>query len=76
MTQAVLTQIALEGGAVVTCDEKFLPASMMLPIQSHYLQTERFGKQIEISAPCVNDCGGRLCRRRFERRKTVEAAAW
>jgi CRISPR-associated protein Cas1 len=51
LTQAVLTQIALEGGAVVTCDDKFLPASMLLPIQSHYLQTERFGKQIEISAP-------------------------
>jgi CRISPR-associated protein Cas1 len=51
MTQAVLSRIALEGGAVITCDEKFLPASLLLPVQAHYLQTERFAKQIETSSP-------------------------
>jgi CRISPR-associated protein Cas1 len=51
LTQAVLSRIALEGGAVVTCDDKFLPASMLLPLQAHFVQSERFARQIEISAP-------------------------
>jgi CRISPR-associated protein Cas1 len=51
LTQAVLSRIALEGGAVVTCDDKFLPASMLLPLQAHFVQGERFARQIEISAP-------------------------
>jgi len=51
LTQAVLSRIALEGGAVVTCDDKFLPASMMLPLQSHYVQGERFARQCEMPLP-------------------------
>ena len=51
LTQAVLSRIAMNGGAVVTCDEKFLPASMLLPIQSHFVQAERFAYQASISLP-------------------------
>lgn len=51
LTQAVLSRIALNGGSVVTCDDKFLPASMLLPVQAHFIQTERFAKQIEIATP-------------------------
>lgn len=51
LSQAVLSRIAEEGGAVVTIDSKFLPASMQLPIQAHFLQTERFAKQMQLSLP-------------------------
>jgi len=51
LTQAVLSRIALEGGAVVTCDDKFLPASMLLPLQAHFVQGERFARQIEVRLP-------------------------
>jgi CRISPR-associated protein Cas1 len=51
LSQAVLSRIAEAGGSVVTIDGKFLPASMLLPVQAHFLQTERFAKQMQISLP-------------------------
>jgi CRISPR-associated protein Cas1 len=51
MTQAVLTRIALNGGIVITIDDKFLPASMLLPVQAHYVQSERFAKQTQMPTP-------------------------
>ncbi|NNN20316.1 MAG: type II CRISPR-associated endonuclease Cas1 [Acidimicrobiaceae bacterium] len=51
LSQAVLSRIAEAGGSVVTIDGKFLPASMQLPVQAHFLQTERFAKQMQLSLP-------------------------
>lgn len=51
LSQAVLSRIAEEGGSVVTIDGKFLPASMQLPVQAHFLQTERFARQMQLSLP-------------------------
>jgi CRISPR-associated protein Cas1 len=51
LSQAVLSRIAEAGGSVVTIDSKFLPASMQLPVQAHFLQTERFAKQMQLSLP-------------------------
>ena len=51
LTQAVLSRIAEAGGSVITIDGNFLPASMLLPVQSHFIQTERFARQIELRLP-------------------------
>lgn len=51
LTQAVLSRIATNGGTVITCDDKFLPASMLLPVQSHYIQSERFARQTQMTPP-------------------------
>ncbi len=51
LTHAVLSRIAMDGGTVVTCDEKYLPASVLVPVQSHFLQTERFAKHVEAGLP-------------------------
>lgn len=51
LSQAVLSRIAEAGGSVITIDSKFLPASMLLPVQSHFIQTERFARQMELSLP-------------------------
>jgi CRISPR-associated protein Cas1 len=51
LSQAVLSRIAEAGGSVITIDDKFLPASMQLPVQAHFLQTERFAKQMQLSLP-------------------------
>ena len=51
MTQAVLAGIAASGGSVVLCDGHFLPAAMILPLQTHYVQTERFAIQSKLSEP-------------------------
>lgn len=51
LSQAVLSRIAEVGGSVITIDSKFLPASMLLPVQSHFIQTERFAHQMALSVP-------------------------
>jgi CRISPR-associated protein Cas1 len=51
LTQAVLSRIASNGGSVITIDDTFLPASMLLPIQAHYVQSERFAKQTQMPVP-------------------------
>lgn len=51
LSQAVLSRIAEAGGSVVTIDNKYLPVSLQLPVQAHFLQTERFAKQMQLSLP-------------------------
>lgn len=50
MTQAVIAGLAENGGAAVICDRKHLPAAVMLPVQAHVTQTERFAAQARMSA--------------------------
>jgi len=51
MSQAVISGIAENGGSVLICDSKFLPAAMMLPLQTHSTQSERFARQAQASLP-------------------------
>lgn len=44
-THAVVAGLAGSGGVFVVCDEKHLPVGMLLPLQGHFAQTERFAKQ-------------------------------
>lgn len=48
LSQAVLSRIGMQGGIVVTCEERFLPASMMMPLQMHSIQAERLRYQAEM----------------------------
>jgi len=50
-THAVLAGIARRGGTFVVCDERRLPVGMILPLQSHHLQAERFAQQAAASLP-------------------------
>lgn len=50
-TQAVLTELVSAGGTFVTCDQSRLPIGLMVPLDAHSIQTERFHKQLELSAP-------------------------
>ena len=51
LSQAVLSRIAEAGGSVVTINGNFLPSAMLLPVDSHFIQTERFAKQMQLSLP-------------------------
>lgn len=51
ISQAALAGIAEAGGAVVVCGNRFMPTAMLLPLDSHYVQTERLGAQIKVSEP-------------------------
>jgi len=50
-TQSVLAGIASHNGMLVVCDEKSMPVGMMIPIEQHHLQAERFAKQAEATLP-------------------------
>lgn len=50
-SQAVLAGIATQGGSFVVCDEKHSPVGMLLPLNAHSLQSERFAIQAEASLP-------------------------
>ena len=50
-SHAVLSGIAVSGAVFVTCNEKHMPVSMLLPLVSHSLQTERFAAQAKLPVP-------------------------
>lgn len=50
-TQSVLSGLAEAGGAFVACNASRLPVGMLLPIDAHYVQTERFSLQAKASVP-------------------------
>lgn len=54
--QITITNVALDAlmqnnCAVITCDEKHMPAGMLLPLEGNTIQSERFANQIEASLP-------------------------
>jgi CRISP-associated protein Cas1 len=51
VTQAVLSELAKAGALLVTCDHKFAPASMVLPLDHHHNQAERFRRQAAMGLP-------------------------
>lgn len=50
-TQSVLAEIAAAGGIIIACDTKRLPVGLQLPLQSHYVQGERFITQAQVKLP-------------------------
>ncbi|MGH8192769.1 MAG: type II CRISPR-associated endonuclease Cas1 [Rhodanobacteraceae bacterium] len=50
-TQAVLANLAANGGTFIACDERHLPVAMLLPLAGNSVQTERFVWQAQAGAP-------------------------
>jgi CRISP-associated protein Cas1 len=50
-THAVLAGLAAAGGIFIACNEKHLPAAMLLPLETHSTQAERFAKQAAAPLP-------------------------
>ena len=50
-TQAVLGELATSGAITVTCDQKSMPTAMVLPIDGHHAQAERFRMQAALPLP-------------------------
>jgi CRISPR-associated protein Cas1 len=51
LTSTVLSGLAEAGGTVVICDRKYLPTALFLPVQAHFVQTERMARQAAMPAP-------------------------
>lgn len=50
-TQSVMQLLAENNTAVIFCDQKFHPSSMLFHLDTHYVQTEKFKHQINASVP-------------------------
>lgn len=51
ITNGALDALLQNNCAVITCDEKHMPAGMLLPLEGHSVQSERFRLQIDASLP-------------------------
>ncbi len=51
VTQGLMAQLLANNCAVVTCDNKCMPVGLLLPLDGHTLQSERFRAQIDSSKP-------------------------
>lgn len=51
LTQALLDALLNNNCAVISCDERHMPAGLFLPLESNTTQSERFKDQIEASLP-------------------------
>ncbi len=51
LTQPVLARLAEAGGVIIACNAKHMPAAMVLPLEGHVTQGERFRAQAEASEP-------------------------
>ena len=51
ITNGALDALLKNNCAVITCNEKHMPTGLLLSLEGHTLQSERFGQQIEASLP-------------------------
>ena len=51
LSHASAQKLIANNVAVVYCDEKHLPAAMLLPFDAHQTQNERFRQQLDVSEP-------------------------
>lgn len=50
-THSVFSGLARHGGVFIACDERRMPAAMMLPLTGHHRQSERFAQQAGAGKP-------------------------
>ena len=51
ITNGAMDALLQNNCAVITCDEKHMPVGLLLPLEGHTVQSERFRWQIEASLP-------------------------
>lgn len=51
ITNGAMDALLKNNCAVITCNEKHMPTGLLLPLEGHTLQSERFAWQIEASLP-------------------------
>ena len=51
LSHGVINCLLNNNTALITCDDKHLPTGLMLPLESHTMQSERFRHQIDATEP-------------------------
>lgn len=70
-TQAVLQLLAENNIAVVVCDSRHHPASMLLHLDVHHIQAERFRHQVAASEPLRKNCWMQTIRAKINNQAAV-----
>jgi len=73
-TQAVLAELVASGGAFVACDKRHLPVGMLLPLDAHYVQVERFAVQAQAPLPLRKRLWREIVRAKVRAQGSVLAA--
>lgn len=73
-THSVLTGCAAARAAFVVCDERHLPTGMLLPLDAHYVQAERFAMQAAVHKPVKKRTWQQIVRAKLRcQARTLEA---
>jgi CRISPR-associated protein Cas1 len=62
LTSGALQRLSEQGAAVLACDSKHLPGSLLLPVVGNGLHTERIGQQARASLPLRKNLWARIVR--------------
>ncbi|MHB1763856.1 MAG: type II CRISPR-associated endonuclease Cas1 [Acidimicrobiales bacterium] len=77
VSKSALAACAIEGICLVVYDDKYMPVGMMLPLQSHYLQAERFARQATASLPTRKRLWQQVVRAKIETQaRLLEELRW
>lgn len=66
LTHKVLSEMGAAGAIFIACDERHMPVSMLLPLSSHSIQTERFAAQAAASAPLKKQAWKQIVRAKIQ----------
>lgn len=65
LSHAVLSGLAEAGAIFVACNSRHMPAAMLLPLESHFLQTERFALQARLPLPAAKRLWQQIAREKI-----------
>lgn len=74
-TLGALAGLTAAGAAVIACDDHHLPAGLMLPIQAHFSQTERFTAQAAAALPVKKRLWKQIVREKIRAQAALLRAA-
>lgn len=66
ITHALLSDLLDRNVALVSCDSSHLPSGLMLPLDGHHIQTERFRTQIAASEPLLKNLWAQTVKAKVE----------
>ena len=71
LTQALLEKLLDNDCAVITCDSRSMPYGMLLPLEGHSIQQERYTEQINASLPLKKQLWQQTIARKIENQMTI-----
>lgn len=66
ITHALLSDLLDRNVALVSCDNSHLPSGLMLPLDGHHIQTERFRTQLAASEPLLKNLWAQTVKAKVE----------